>query len=311
MPFVYGYVRVSHRDSAASGLSPETAIDKMRRWFDYQTSIDALPGYTWATDGWMGGPDLDANGRVKKDGQGNYLRLDADRTDGIYMDLAKSAFKSKFLQRDAGIRLNAKLSEGDIVLFSRLDRSFRNTGDLCNMWEQWQRRGITCVFLDNNYDTRTAAGRAFMQMAAVFAEFESALKSERMLEIKALQKKKGAKIGPGDPLGFRPLGGGSKDWVPDLEQRAVMQAIVNIRHSSPQPPAWRAVSDMIERELAAKTGRPYRAWPFFGNGKPRFWTPDKCQAGYKIGLAEGWAQLPQGATPISPKKRRRRSRPTG
>ena len=55
MPYVYGYMRVSHNDSAASGLSVATALDKMRRWFEYQKSIDALPDHEWATVGWQGG----------------------------------------------------------------------------------------------------------------------------------------------------------------------------------------------------------------------------------------------------------------
>lgn len=313
MPYVYGYMRVSHIDSAASGLSVDTALDKMRLWFDYQKSLGNIPDHQWAPEGWQGGPDLDDRGRVKRDPQGNYMRVDADRDDGMFIDLATSAWKKKFLERFAAIRLNARLAEGDIIVFSRLDRSFRSTGDCCVMLEQWRQRGVECVFLDNNYDTRTAAGRAFMQMAAVFAEFESAIKSERMLEIKAHSRKKGQRVNGADPLGYKKLNLDGKTWVPCMEQRAVMAAIVRARHSRhPKEMSWREISDTLERELSVKTGREYRAWPYFGKGKPRFWTPDRCQAGYKLGLAEGWAQLPEGVTPAPRRKRRRRrSTPSG
>jgi len=313
VPKVYGYMRVSHADSAVSGLSVETALANMRRWFEYQKSIGALPDHEWGDGGWQGGPDLDERGRVRRDAQGNYMRVDADRNDGVFIDLAVSAWKKKFLERFAAIRLNARLQDGDVIALSRLDRSFRNAGDCCNMLEQWDRRGIRVVFLDKNYDTMTAAGRAFMQIAAVFAEFESSIKSERMLEIKAHSRKTGKKVNGADPLGWRKLTVDGKDWGPCLEQRAVMAAIVRARHSEhPKLMSWRRVSDAMERELAAKTGRDYRAWPHFGQGKPRFWTPDRCQSGYKLGLAEGWAQLPEGVTPAPPRKRRRRrSTPSG
>lgn len=312
MPFFYAYLRVSHKDSAASGLSPEVQLDAIRKWFEYQKSIGNLPDHEWGKVGWEGGPDLDAKGLVRKDGQGNYMRIDRERTDGVFVDLAKSAFKRKFLERDAGIRLNAALRPGDMVGFYNTNRAFRRTGDTCNMWEQWSKRDIQIVFVTQQFDTRTAMGRAMMQMSAVYAEMDSAFKSEHQLELKAYARSKGRKVNRHDPLGWKKLTLDGKHWGPDQEQRAVMAAIIRVRHAPhPKTNPWPLVSDIIERELAEKTGRPYRHFPYYGKGKPRFWTPTRCMSGYRLALAEKWAELPEGVTPEPMKRRRRRSTPAG
>ena len=49
--------------------------------------------------------------------------------------------------------------------------------------------------LDQSIDTGTPAGRAMLQMLAVFAEFETAIRSERQMDGIAKAKAKGVKFG--------------------------------------------------------------------------------------------------------------------
>jgi len=295
MPRVYAYLRVSHNDSAASGLSIETQEKLFKDWYEYEKGAGRLPDHELGTVGWMGGPDVDENGLVRRDNLGQYKRIDIDRTDGVYVDLAKSAFKHKFLTRDAAIRMNIVLKPGDKVWFSKLDRSFRNTGDACAILEQWQRRNISMVFHQQNIDTGTAAGRAFYQMLALIAEFDSSLKSERIKEILAHQIALGRPVGGNRRFGYRCTS--EKNWVPDWDERRIIQGIINARHSLPYPKvlSWSKVSDAIEKQLATQEGRKVRT---ANSTPPRQWDFRTCESAYKQALRGGWAELPPGAKPV-------------
>jgi DNA invertase Pin-like site-specific DNA recombinase len=305
MPYAYAYLRVSHRDSAASGISPDVQAAQFAEWFTYASQTGRLPGIERGRIGWQGGPDLDENGRVKRHQQtGEYLRVDRDRDDGIFIDLATSAYRRKFLTREAGVRLNMYLKAGDIVWFPRLDRSFRNAGDACAMEEQWRKRGIALVFNDMDIDTRTAAGRAFFQMAAVWAELDSSMKSERILEIKAHLRRTGKPLNQHKQLGYRCTSTHYDTWVPDEAERRVVKGIIAARHSLPggKVRSWPQVSDLIEREQARAEGRPIRT---LNSKPPRQWTERRCRDAYRQALAAGWAELPPGAQVVTRIRRKR------
>ena len=55
-----------------------------------------------------------------------------------------------------------------------MDRLGRDTVDVSRTVSLFESLGARMVFLDINVDRRTAMGRAFMQIAAVFAELERA-----------------------------------------------------------------------------------------------------------------------------------------
>lgn len=289
MNHAYAYLRVSHRDSAASGISPDLQLDTFKKWFEFEKSTGRMPGHELGTIGWHGGPDVDEDGIVRRDAQGIYKRLDADRNDGVFMDLSLSAYKRKFLQRPAGVRLNMNLKPGDIVWFFNVNRAFRRASDTATMMEAWLDRDIQMVFHGSNLDTRTAMGRAMVQMAGVFAELDSAMKSEHQMEIKASLSADGIPTNGNRQLGFKRHG---NRWVPDLEEREVMKAIVAIRHHRhPKPTSWAEVSDLIESELARKEGRQKRG---LAGEPPRFWNHVRCRDGYRIAIRREWATLPPG-----------------
>jgi DNA invertase Pin-like site-specific DNA recombinase len=53
-------------------------------------------------------------------------------------------------------------------------------------------RGVTLKATEQPIDTRTASGKAFLDMLGVFAEFETNLRRERQLEGIAVAKARGA-----------------------------------------------------------------------------------------------------------------------
>lgn len=74
------------------------------------------------------------------------------------------------------------LQPGDTLLVTRLDRLGRSLEDLLGICGRIQEQGAALRATEQNIDTSSAAGRAFMQMLGVFAEFEVALKKERQAE---------------------------------------------------------------------------------------------------------------------------------
>ncbi len=63
--------------------------------------------------------------------------------------------------------------------------------DLQNIVHELQAKGIALKATEQPIDTGTAAGKAFLDMLGVFAEFETNLRKERQLEGIAAAKVKG------------------------------------------------------------------------------------------------------------------------
>ncbi len=73
----------------------------------------------------------------------------------------------------------------------KLDRLARNMKDLLDIVQEIESKGACLEILDQNIDTSTASGKAFLQMLGVFAEFETNLRRERQLAGIAKAKAKG------------------------------------------------------------------------------------------------------------------------
>jgi DNA invertase Pin-like site-specific DNA recombinase len=87
------------------------------------------------------------------------------------------------------------LHEGDTLLITRIDRLARSATDLLNIVRELEKDGVTLRVLDQSIDTSTPAGRAMLQMLAVFAEFETAIRAERQMDGIAKAHKRGIKFG--------------------------------------------------------------------------------------------------------------------
>jgi Site-specific recombinases, DNA invertase Pin homologs len=83
------------------------------------------------------------------------------------------------------------LREGDKLVVWKLDRLARNTLELLQIKNEIADKSAALVILDQEIDTSTAAGECFLQMLAVFAEFETNLRRERQLAGIAKAKEQG------------------------------------------------------------------------------------------------------------------------
>jgi DNA invertase Pin-like site-specific DNA recombinase len=74
------------------------------------------------------------------------------------------------------------LREGDTLVVTRIDRLARSVKDLQDIVHELKARKVTLKATEQPIDTGTAAGKAFLDMLGVFAEFETNLRKERQLE---------------------------------------------------------------------------------------------------------------------------------
>lgn len=93
--------------------------------------------------------------------------------------------------RDALAACKDHLREGDTLVFTKIDRLARNAQDLQNLVAELEEKGIAIKSLDQSIDTTTPAGKAFLGMLGIFAEFETNIRKERQLEGIAKAKEKG------------------------------------------------------------------------------------------------------------------------
>jgi DNA invertase Pin-like site-specific DNA recombinase len=90
------------------------------------------------------------------------------------------------------------IRQGDTLMVTRIDRLARSIGDLQDIVRTLKSKGATLKATDQPIDTGTAAGKAFLDMLGVFAEFETNLRRERQLE--GIAKAKAAGVYKGRPI---------------------------------------------------------------------------------------------------------------
>jgi DNA invertase Pin-like site-specific DNA recombinase len=74
------------------------------------------------------------------------------------------------------------LHKGNTLVVTRVDRLARSVKDLQDIVHELKAKGVTLRATEQPIDTSTPAGKAFLDMLGVFAEFETAIRKERQME---------------------------------------------------------------------------------------------------------------------------------
>jgi DNA invertase Pin-like site-specific DNA recombinase len=140
--------------------------------------------------------------------QQNIMRTHASRV-GLadptwYIDEAFSG-EIPLAERPAGARLCADLRKGDHVIIAKIDRLSRSILDFIGTIDSWSRLGVTIHPCDFPMTIRPddPACMAFVQMLAVFAQFERKMIGQRIREAIKYRQSIGSKHGPDAPWGFK------------------------------------------------------------------------------------------------------------
>ena len=130
----------------------------------------------------------------------NELRVAAQRFGWTivneYVDHGISGAKGrdKRPQYDAMLK-SAMKKEADLVMFWSIDRASRNLSHLVEMMNDLHAKNVGMYFHQQNIDSTTPSGRAMLQMAGVFAEFEREMLKERVLASHERARAEGKTIG--------------------------------------------------------------------------------------------------------------------
>ena len=162
---IFIYLRVSHRESVASGLGLLAQLERARSYAD--AMIAANPG----------------------------LKLVE-----VFTDPAQSAWKKNLSNRPAGAAMCSMLEPGDHVVFATLDRGFRSIRDLANTIPDWQAKGVVAHFVGEGINLSDAGGRLLATSIVQFAEYEAQLASDRNREARAVMAAQGKYVGGRNPV---------------------------------------------------------------------------------------------------------------
>ena len=129
--------------------------------------------------------------RVSSVGQDLTAQLESLKSAGCE-NIRQEKISEKSVQgRDELNTLLGSLREGDELVVTRVDGLARSIRDLQNIVHDLNEKGIALRATDQPIDTTTSAGKCFLDMLGVFAEFETNLRKERQMEGIAKAKEKG------------------------------------------------------------------------------------------------------------------------
>ena len=129
--------------------------------------------------------------RVSSFNQNNDIQTEALKAAGCDVIRQEKASGTSTTNRPELATILEFLREGDELIVTRIDRLARSVADLQDIVRRLKARGASLVCTDQPVDTGTAAGKAFLDMLGVFAEFETHLRRERQAEGIAKAKAKG------------------------------------------------------------------------------------------------------------------------
>ena len=113
-----------------------------------------------------------------------------------YVDVGISGSKGREDRPQFNQMMNsATRREVDGVMFWAVDRASRNLTHLVQMMNDLDAKNVGMYFHQQSIDTSTPSGKAMIQMAGVFAEFERSMTRERILASHERAKAEGKTIG--------------------------------------------------------------------------------------------------------------------
>lgn len=120
--------------------------------------------------------------RVSTDDQDTTIQVEALKRAGCTVVRREKMSGTSLRGRTELAAIMEFIREGDTLVVTRIDRLARSIGDLQVIVRQLKERGARLQATEQPIDTSTAAGKAFLDMLGVFAEFETNLRRERQME---------------------------------------------------------------------------------------------------------------------------------
>ena len=131
----------------------------------------------------------------------------------------------EFNSRPEGSRLLESLKSGDVLIFPKLDRGFRNTRDALNTLHLLKEKGVSVHSIDLGGDvTGNGVGAIIFTILSAFASFERERIASRISEVKQMRKSQGYFVGGRRGFGFNVVDGKK---VPNRKEQKLIQEMKN------------------------------------------------------------------------------------
>ena len=129
--------------------------------------------------------------RVSSTGQDLTVQQEALKAAGCEIIRSEKVSGTSTQGRDELRNLLDFVREGDELVITRIDRLARSIKDLQDIVSELKDKNVDLRATEQPIDTTTAAGKCFLDMLGVFAEFETNLRKERQMEGIAKAKERG------------------------------------------------------------------------------------------------------------------------
>ncbi len=131
----------------------------------------------------------------------------------------------EFNSRPEGSRLLESLKSGDVLIFPKLDRGFRNTRDALNTLHLLKEKGVTVHSIDLGGDvTGNGVGAIIFTILSAFASFERERIASRISEVKQMRKSQGYFVGGRRGFGFNVV---DNKKVPNQKEQDLIREMKN------------------------------------------------------------------------------------
>lgn len=185
---VYGYARVSTVSQARDGESLEAQTRQMSA-YAASRGLDLPPENVFVEAGVSGGVE--------------------------------------FQCRPEGGRLYGLLQAGDLIVFPKLDRAFRNTRNALNVLHELRERKVHVHFIDLGGDvTGNGIGAIVFTILSAFATFEKERIATRIREVKQMKKAQGKFTGGRRAFGYEVV---DSIKVPKPDEQAIIAKMRALR----------------------------------------------------------------------------------
>ncbi len=201
---IYGYVRVSTLQQANEGESLDTQLRQIQ-------SYSVLKGF-----------EIPPENFITEKGVSGSL---------------------EFERRPEGSKLFNQLIAGDVLIFSKLDRAFRNTRNALNTLHELKQRGISVHFIDLGGDvTNDGIGSVIFTILSAFATFERERIATRIREVKQVQKSEGKFLGGFTRFGYKVV---DEKLEKNPEEQLIIQSMKDMKRRGM---SLRRISSWLGRE---------------------------------------------------------------
>lgn len=139
---------------------------------------------------------------------------------GTYTDRGRSAYTGGARPQLKKLLADVELGMVDVVVVWKLDRWCRSLQEFVELRRTLERAGCRWASVTDSFDTSTAMGEAMLGVVAVFAELESAIKSERINDWHARRQAAGVPPAGPVPFGYRRVG---TDWELDPDRSELVR----------------------------------------------------------------------------------------